>query len=262
MRSSNPLVSVVIPAYNEEKYLPACLEALSRQTFRDFEVVVVDNNSTDRTAEIARSLGARVVHEKIQGMTPARERGFEEAKSEIIARTDADTIVPLTWLSQIYESFQKYPDIVALTGRHEFPELGIVNIPLQWFLDIGYFKFTRFIMGHHIVSGGNNAIRKSAWRKIHIHWDDSKIQEDVDLSCHLSIVGRILYCSRIVTPYSMRRWKKKFLSTFITYTLKHIRTLFMHHHTYLHYRKKYEKVVSKVKNQKAYLFLKEIRENF
>ena len=64
MRSSNPLVSVVIPAYNEEKYLPACLEALSRQTFRDFEVVVVDNNSTDRTAEIARSLGARVVHEE------------------------------------------------------------------------------------------------------------------------------------------------------------------------------------------------------
>ena len=139
MRSRNPQISVVVPAYNEEKYLPACLASLGRQTFRNFEVIVVDNNSTDRTSEIAKSFRVRLVKEKIQGMIPARERGFEVAKSEIIARTDADTVVPENWLSQIYEIFSKQPDIVALTGSHEFPDLGIINILLHRFILI-FFK--------------------------------------------------------------------------------------------------------------------------
>lgn len=88
-----PAVSVVIPAYNEERYLAACLTSLQKQTLKNFETIVVDNNSTDKTAEIARRFGAKVVKELKQGIIPARERGFREAKAEIIARTDADTIV-------------------------------------------------------------------------------------------------------------------------------------------------------------------------
>jgi len=91
MKNGPPIISVIIPAANEEKTLPFCLASLKKQTFSNFEVIVIDNNSTDKTAAVAQKFGAKVVSEKKQGIIYARERGFQEAKGEIIARTDADT---------------------------------------------------------------------------------------------------------------------------------------------------------------------------
>ena len=90
-----PHLSVVIPAYNEEQYLPACLRALRQQKDAPpFEVIVVDNASTDSTACIAGQFGAHVVAEPRKGVARARQSGFEAARAPIVASTDADTIVP------------------------------------------------------------------------------------------------------------------------------------------------------------------------
>lgn len=61
-----PFFSVVIPAFNEEKFLPNCLKSLKEQDFKDFEIIVVNNNSIDKTAKIAKEFGARVIFEKIK----------------------------------------------------------------------------------------------------------------------------------------------------------------------------------------------------
>ncbi|MGC9019569.1 MAG: glycosyltransferase family 2 protein, partial [Candidatus Bipolaricaulaceae bacterium] len=82
---------MVIPALDEEKELGECLTSLARQNFSAFEVIVVDNGSTDRTASIAEEWGARVVVEGRRGPGYAREAGFRAAKAPIIASTDADT---------------------------------------------------------------------------------------------------------------------------------------------------------------------------
>ncbi|HEX7964030.1 MAG TPA: glycosyltransferase family A protein, partial [Candidatus Saccharimonadales bacterium] len=92
-------VSIVIPAYNEERHLAACLEAIRAQSEPPLEVVVVDNNSTDRTAEIARRYPfVRVVHEERQGIVFARGAGFDAARGDIIARIDADIVLPAGWI--------------------------------------------------------------------------------------------------------------------------------------------------------------------
>jgi len=85
-------ISVVIPAFNEEKYLPSLLASLQRQTFRDFEVIVADAGSHDATREIAARWGARVV----EGGTPAagRNRGAAAAAGEFIFFLDADVVLP------------------------------------------------------------------------------------------------------------------------------------------------------------------------
>ena len=85
--AETPFISVVIPAYDEEKYLPRSLASLDSQTYPRprFEVIVVDNASTDRTAEIARAHGARVVREERKGVGRARQSGAEAAQGEIIA---------------------------------------------------------------------------------------------------------------------------------------------------------------------------------
>src|SRR5438309_1400799 len=99
-------VSIVIPVYNEGPALGACLDAIARQTSRPFEVIVVDNNSSDDTVPIARHYGfVRLIHEKRQGVVHARTAGFNAARGDIIARIDGDTILPENWVASCKEVF-------------------------------------------------------------------------------------------------------------------------------------------------------------
>src|SRR5687768_15841626 len=97
--AAKPLtLSIIIPAYNEEAHLGACLQAIADQTEPPDEVIVVDNNSTDRTAKIARSFPfVRLLHEKRQGLRATRSRGVTAARGEIIGRIDADTRLGPEW---------------------------------------------------------------------------------------------------------------------------------------------------------------------
>ena len=89
----SPKVSVILPAYQAESSLGDALASISTQTFRDYEVIVVDDGSTDRTGEIADEFGARVISfSRNLGVVAAANRGLEEARGELIARMDADDI--------------------------------------------------------------------------------------------------------------------------------------------------------------------------
>jgi glycosyltransferase involved in cell wall biosynthesis len=96
-------LSVIIPTLNEEKYLPHILNCLKNQTFRDFEVVVADNYSTDRTVSIAKSFGARVA----EGGLPSRARnlGAYSAKNECLLFLDADVVIDNDFLEKNFSEF-------------------------------------------------------------------------------------------------------------------------------------------------------------
>lgn len=102
------LVSVVVPARNETSRLPACLEAVWTQKRSPFEleVIVVDNGSTDATAQIARSLGASVVVEAREGRSNARNAGMAAARGRIVVFLDADCIPQPGWLEKIMDAFK------------------------------------------------------------------------------------------------------------------------------------------------------------
>lgn len=119
-RPDNPKYSVVIPAFNEELLIGACLESLANQnTSISFEVIVVDNNSTDRTDEIAKHHGARVIKESNAGVCWARQAGLSASKGEIIVSTDADTTFPINWLENINNQMVKQ-GVVAVGGTVTF----------------------------------------------------------------------------------------------------------------------------------------------
>lgn len=236
--SNVPLISVVIPCFNEEKYIGRCLESVCNQNFKNYEVIVVDNNCTDKTVKIAEGFKVKIIREKKQGMTPARERGFQEAKSEIIARTDADTIIPSNWLSSIYKYFNLDPQMVALTGGFSFPEVSLTEEKLlSVFINASYSRHMKLVMGHYQLNGPNYALRKSAWEKVEIHADDKIVHEDMDLACHLYELGEIKYFPNLKVGYSLRRWKKKFWQTMFYYGVRNIRTVLLHHPKFIKHRK-------------------------
>ena len=115
-------LAIVIPAYNEENHLKVCLESLAAQTVTPDEVIVVDNNSTDRTREIVQDYPfVRLLSEKRQGIVYARNRGFNAVKSRFIGRIDSDTILPSNWVERVRDfysekTYQKH----ALTGGGYF----------------------------------------------------------------------------------------------------------------------------------------------
>lgn len=103
-----PRVSVIIPAYNAEKYLRSCLISLREQSFRDFEIVVVDDGSSDKTFEVASSYADRVIRTPHNlGVGEARNLGASRARGEIFVFTDADVVVPPHWLKRLVQNIDK-----------------------------------------------------------------------------------------------------------------------------------------------------------
>src|SRR5262245_284922 len=100
------MISVIIPARNEEEFLPATIEALKAQSYRNFETIVVANGCNDRTVEVARELGCRVFDLEARGLGAARNRGGREAGGQILVFLDADTLLPKNALKTIASKFQ------------------------------------------------------------------------------------------------------------------------------------------------------------
>jgi len=116
----DPEVSIVIPAYNEEKNILKTLSSISelRTSYRT-ELIVANNNSTDRTQELLDRCGVRSVFVKDQGISYARQGGLEAAKAPIIANADADSIYPPEWLDTIVEPLHD-PSISCSYGTYSF----------------------------------------------------------------------------------------------------------------------------------------------
>lgn len=184
-------ICVVIPSLNDSVMLAINLAALATQTRPADEVIVVDNGSTDDTADVARRAGATVVVEPVRGIFPATAAGFDAALAggaDLIGRLDADSIPPADWIERVVREFDADPSLTALSGPGDF--YGS-NPFVHWVaanLYIGgYIWFVGLLLGHEPLFGSNVALRASAWSRLrsNVHRDRSDIHDDLDLSIHV-----------------------------------------------------------------------------
>ena len=119
------MISVVIPLYNKEQSIASTLQTVLNQTYQDFEIVIVDDGSTDHSVEeVTKVLDPRIrlIHQKNAGVSAARNRGIEEAKGEYIAFLDADDEWKPEYLNTQYELTQKYPECSVFACNYEFKD--------------------------------------------------------------------------------------------------------------------------------------------
>ncbi len=154
-------VTVVIPTLNEERFLARCLASLERQTLRPHEVIVVDGGSRDGTLRIAQDFGAKVIRVGERGIARARHLGFEAARTPFVASTDADALVPESWLEELVLPFEDRA-VVGTFGPLRFrgsgfDYLGAVLTLMQRF---------SLLLGLPVFYGPNFAVRKEAFLEV------------------------------------------------------------------------------------------------
>lgn len=205
--------SIIIPAWNEEDFVGAAVGALQAQDYprNQFEIIVVDNNSTDGTAEAARKAGAdKVVKETEQGTNMARNRGVKEARGKMLAFLDADCIPPPDWLRHLEKNLNKR-GVVATTGPYDLGFVGFKKC-----LDICYtrilFRFTPrmletiFRKKTAIIIGGNFAMERTAmdvigeFPRYRFFGDDTAIAQTIARKA-----GKVFYDTSLLVKSSPRR---------------------------------------------------------
>ncbi|RJQ14637.1 glycosyltransferase [Candidatus Parcubacteria bacterium] len=206
--------SFIIPAYNEAGYIAATIDSILKETEGEqAEIIVVDNNSSDGTAELVKEKykNIKVVKEKRKGTSFARNRGANEASGEILVFFDADIMVPAGWLEKVKEYLKTSFGVAALGGPYQFSGFN----SWQRFWEKAYYILG--VMPHHwllskvlkigaVLIGGNCIVKKTAFEKI--RGFDEKFTfygEDANLAKRLLKVGEVKFCLDLFVFSSPRR---------------------------------------------------------
>ncbi|WP_271424744.1 glycosyltransferase family 2 protein [Aequorivita sinensis] len=128
-----PKISIVIPIYNVEKYLKRCLDSVKNQTYNNFEVILVNDGTTDLSASIAEDFVRvddrfKLIHQENKGLSGARNTGLKEAKGDYVFYLDSDDILVDTALELLVNAAVKYQaDVVQGNFYYDYPEYLLLN---------------------------------------------------------------------------------------------------------------------------------------
>jgi cellulose synthase/poly-beta-1,6-N-acetylglucosamine synthase-like glycosyltransferase len=209
-------LSFVIPAYNEESGIAACLDAIvGQKAGHDIEIIVVNNASTDGTADVVKKYikkypEVKLVNEPEKGIVHARRAGYLASKGELIANVDADTRITPGWIDRVLAEFARDPKLVGISGPFIYYDVSrSVRLIARIFYYIGFvfYIFIRFVFHvGSILQGGNFVVRRDALEKIGGY--DTNISfygEDTDVARRLSKVGHVKFTFKLPALSSGRR---------------------------------------------------------
>lgn len=211
-------LSFIIPAWNEEKYLGQALKSILKEIEKyseEIEVIVVNNNSRDKTREIALSFPeVKLVDEPIRGLPQARQAGFLASRGELVANMDADSVLPSGWIGKVFQEFSKNEKLVALSGPYYYYDLSKYY---NFFVKLYYFPGYIFhLFNHHVLrkgamlQGGNFVLRSSALEKVGgFNLDIKFYGEDTDIARRIQKVGKVKFDFSFMMATSARRLKKE-----------------------------------------------------
>ncbi|WP_139006780.1 glycosyltransferase family 2 protein [Arthrobacter crystallopoietes] len=199
-------ISVVIPCLNDAGPLEACLRSLAGQLAPPDEIIVVDNGCTDNSAEVAARFGARVIVEPAPGIPAAASAGYDAATGDVIARCDADSVLPADWLRRIAVAFADDPELAALTGSGTFALPRPAAVVLSFLYLRAYYLAAGAALAHWPLFGSNMALRRSCWLEVRdqVHRRDPDLHDDLCLSFHLGPLRRIRFDRQLASGMSPR----------------------------------------------------------
>jgi len=200
------MISVVIPTLNEGNIIERCLKSLSKQTYKDFEVIIVDSGSKDGTIGTAKKYKCRVIYEPRRGVPLARNRGAREAKGDIVVCSDGDSVYPADWLEKIAKHFED-KEVVAVGGPIA-PADGKLKHRLIFKITSDYFARFAKLFGFIVFHGVNSSFRKDAYVKAGGYSERIKTLDDNEFPNRIKKLGKVVFDPSLVVKSSTRRFEK------------------------------------------------------
>jgi len=227
----HPKISVVIPAHNEALVIGPTIEAILRQTYPNFEIIVVNNASSDNTAEVVAMFPVKLVHESKKGLLFARDRGRKEAGGEIVANIDADCLPEIDWMEKAVKYFENV-DVVAVSGPYNYHDAHPFFKHTSFFVQSYIYKTVAhilqwsFIRGGAVIIGGNNMIRADILKEMGGYNTALLFYgEDTDTAKRVAKYGYVIFTPKVAMKTSARRFKSEGT---IKMTLRYLFHFFKH----------------------------------
>ncbi len=231
-------VSIIIPTLNEEKFLPFLLESIKKQDFKDYEVIVADAGSKDRTLEIAKKYGAKL----LKGGLPAigRNQGAEIAGAKLLLFLDADVLLPESFLEKSLKEFRE-----RKLGIASFQLVPIESKVARMLFNLFYnfpVLFLEKILAHAAMG---ILVKKEFFQKLKGFDETIKLAEDHDLARRAKKIGKFGIIKGAKLLVSIRRFEKEgWLKTALKYFLCEFHMIFfgpvrtdLFHYKFNHYLK-------------------------
>ena len=161
-----PLLSIIVPVYDVERYLPKCIDSILAQTFTDFELILVEDGSPDNCpalcdAAAAKDARIRVLHQKNGGLSAARNAGLDAARGKWIGFVDSDDYIAPEMYEALYKAVQSTGADLALCDYAEVDETGAPCLPPYTGLA------QRIFTGRELLKRATNTMAQPAWNKLY-----------------------------------------------------------------------------------------------
>lgn len=214
LMETQPFISVIVPVYNGEKFLRRCLEALTAPSRLAYEVIVVDDCSTDKSAEISQQLGATVLHMPRQsGPAGARNHGAQKARGEILFFVDADVVVQSDSLERVADDFVKNPDIAAVFGSYD-DEPAEQNFISQYKNLFHHFVHQQSSSDAVTFWAGCGAVRRDVFLAVGGYNPERYPRpaiEDIELGYRMRALGHRILLDKQLQAKHLKKWELRSL---------------------------------------------------
>lgn len=199
------MISVIIPAYNEEKRIERSLSALTSQTVprEMYEIIVVDGGSQDQTRKIAADYADQVFIQESQRVAGARNDGFTRSRYDLVATTDADSIVAPNWVESVIRSFSD-PEVILSFG----PVTSIDKTPENRRYSLlfnGLMRFGAMTNLYYYTLGCNTAFRKQALIEAGMY-RILDAGDDLEIAVRMRKLGRVKFAPDMKVGFDFRRY--------------------------------------------------------
>jgi glycosyltransferase involved in cell wall biosynthesis len=203
LQGNPPLVTVVIPCYNQAHFLGEAIESVLSQTYRNFEVIVVDDGSTDNTSEVAsRYEGVRLIWQENRGLAGARNRGLEEAKGEYVVFLDADDRLLPGALEAGLGCFEAHPECALVAGHCRFIDVdGLLRAEPRPSQPIGSELYAALLERRYFVIPGTVMYRRAVIESVGAFDTSLKAAEDYDLYFRIAKMFPVYWHHEMVLEY-------------------------------------------------------------
>lgn len=211
-------ITIIIPAYNEEKNIESCLKSILSDKYKDKEIIVVNDDSTDKTSEVVKKLARKTKQIKLinkkqnQGIIKAIKSGLDKARGEIIVKINADSVLSDNLLEKIPKYF-KSKKIVAVTGNYKPFNKGTI-VAIEEVRDEFFLNKLRRIFSISKLAGPFWAMKKETLLQLNL-WETNKINDEGNLTSEIKNKGKIIYDKNLIIrgnfPTTLKElWQRKF----------------------------------------------------